>query len=239
MRTFIEKFDNGPCGWIGWDHTGATGFKYADSRIESRGPWWVDVNHAPPGAGYLHILFALHTAHLPNQPRSLLEIAGPNPFVDGNFPTDFRNARITARMRGELENLHGAQLVFLAQGNISRDDKKPNWVNQVLVKQPFTITKDWSEQTITLVPDQSQWVNLGSRHDRTATYGVGPIETLLANLNGDFIFVLFPIDAIPLKPIQGDPHKLRAGDEYEVDRSRLPNGWVQMDEFRIEFDGRP
>lgn len=233
--TFIETFDNGPCGWMGWDRTGATRFKHDHGMIESRGPWWVDVNHAPPGAGYLHILFALHTFHWPNYPQAMFDITGPNPFVEKKFPTDFRNAKVTVRIRGELKNLHGAQLAFHAQGNISKDETKPNWVNQVLVKQPITVTRDWSEQTITLVPDPSQWADLGSRHDRTATYGRGSIETLLGDLNGNFIFVLFPLEVIPLKPIQGDPHTLRADDDYPVDRSRLPEGHVQLDTLKIEF----
>ena len=55
------------------------------------------------------------------------------------------------------------------------------------------------------------------------------------DLNGDIIFVLFPVDVVPAEPMEGNPHHLRAGEDYEVDRSRLPEGWVMMDTIEIEF----
>ncbi len=234
-RTFIEKFDRGACGWIGWDgKVGPTSVEIHDGMAISRSPWWVDCNHCKPGGGYLHILFALHTHHGPNFPKAITDAAGPNPYVKGGFPTDLTNARVTVRIKGEV-NLRGAQLLFHAQGNVPTPQRPRNWVNQVLLQQPIRITKDWSEQTLRLVPDQNQWLNLGSRHDRTDMYGVAPIADLLRDVNGDIIFVLFPLDVRPLKPIQGDPHILRAEGDYEPDRSRLPEGYVMMDEFRIEF----
>ena len=234
-KVFIETFDSSPRGWIGWEgKVGATRVEVRDGAAISRSPWWVDFNHCHPGEGYLHILFALHTSHGQNFPKQMLDVAGPNPYVEGGFPTNLTNAKVTVRIKGEV-NLCGAQCLFHAQGNVPQPGRPKNWVNQVLIQQPIRITKDWSEQTLHLVPDQSQWLNLGSRHDRTDMYGKAPIADLLRDVNGDIIFVLFPLDVRPLKPIQGDPYKLRAGHEYEVDRSRLPEGYVMMDEFRIEF----
>lgn len=234
-KSFIETFDHGPCGWIGWDGAvGPTPVMIQDSVAESRSPWWVDFNHCHPGGGYLHILFALHTYHGPNFPQALLDAGGPNPYVKGGFPTNLTNTTVTVRIRGDV-NLRGSQLLFHAQGNVPTPDRPKNWVNQVLIGQPLKITREWSEQTLQLVPDQSQWLNLGSRHDRTDMYGSAPVADLLRDVNGDIIFVLFPLDVRPLQPIQGDPHRLRAGQEYEVDRSRLPEGYVMMDEVRIEF----
>jgi hypothetical protein len=133
----------------------------------------------------------------------------------------------------------GAQLVLLAQGNIARDKDgnvdwvKPNVVNQVLTAQPFAVTPEWSEQIITPVPDQKQWTQLGSHED--AGYGQGPIEELLRDVNFDLIFILFPLDVRPLRPVQGDHHRLRPGRDCEVDRSRLPEGSVMLHEVRIEY----
>jgi len=234
-RTFIETFDNGPCGWIGWDGAvGSTPIEIHDGMAVSRSPWWVDVNHCHPGEGYLHILWALHLKHLPEFPKAMLETGGPNPYVAGGFPTDLTNAKVTVRIRGEVD-LRGAQLLFHAQGNVPTPDRPKNWVNQVLIEQPLEITREWTEQTLHLVPDQSQWLNLGSRHDRTDMYGKAPIADLLRDVNGNIIFVLFPLDVRPLKPIAGDPHILRAGSDYEEDRSRLPEGYVMLDNIRIEF----
>jgi hypothetical protein len=238
-RTFIETFDQPMRGWLDYPLAGGGPLKVEGGCGVSRSPWWVDYNHAPPGGGYLHILFALHTTHRwPKWAEQFVPAFGPNPLVDGKYPTDYRNAKVTCRLKGDLK-ARGASLVFLAQGKLKSNGM---WVNQVLVKQPIRVTPDWSEQTITLVPDQKQWVQLGSRHDRVDFYGQGPIEELLADLNGDFILVLFPLDIRPVKPVEGEMHKLRAGATtaeggLEIDRARLPEGEVRLDTFQIDFAG--
>src|SRR6516162_7191043 len=114
-RTYIESFDTGPGGWCSWT-SNIEGPKALDVRhgvAISRSPWWIDYNHAPPGAGYLHMLYCLMTKG-PGFGEIYTERAGENRFVDEEFPTDFTNARITLRIKGELEP-RGAQLVFLVQ----------------------------------------------------------------------------------------------------------------------------
>lgn len=234
-KTFIETFDQGPCGWIGWEGAvGPTPVEIRDGVAVSRSPWWVDFNHAPPGAGYLHILFALHLHHGPGFHPAIIQAGGPNAFVKGGYSTNLTNAKITVRIKGEM-NLRGAQMVLLVQGNIPTPERPLNWTNQVLFTQPVPITPEWSDQTIQLVPDQKQWVNLGSHQSRADRYGKADISDLLKDVNGDIIFVLFPLDVAPLKPFQGNPDHARAGDDYEIDRSRLPEGQVMLDEVRIEF----
>jgi hypothetical protein len=211
--------------------------------FHSRSPWAVDVNHAPPGAGYLHLLYILFLQYPPGFAPSayskVLERCTPNRFIQGGFPTDLRNAKLRARLKGEV-NLRGAQLVLLAQGNVAKtadgqpDWKTPNYVAQMLTAQPFHITPDWSEQTITLVPDQKQWTSLRARHGLEAVYGDSPVEEVLREIY-DIIFVLFPLDVRPLRPLSGDPHRLKAGLDYEVDPAYLPEGHVMLDEVRIEF----
>lgn len=235
QRIYRETFDEGPGGWIGWDgKVGPTRLEIDHGAAVSRSPWWVDFNHAPPGAGYLHILFALHLQHGPNFPQAILAAGGTNHYVQGGFPTNLTNARVTVRIRGELD-AKGAQLVLLVQGNTSRDPARPNFVNQVLVGQPLTVTREWTEQTLRLIPDPSQWINLGTRHDRVGFYGTAPIDQLLRDVNCDIIFVLFPLDIVPAHPIEGDPHRLRAGHDYPVDLRRLPSGYVMLDDVQIEF----
>ena len=230
-RTYVETFDEGPGGWIGWDERGALRLETFQSCAVSRRPRWVDFNHAPPGAGYLHLLYALHTRHEPGSEDALIKVGGRNRFVEEQLPTDFSDADITVRLKGEVE-LRGARMVLLAQG-----DLPATRANQVLVGQPLEITRAWSEQTLHLVPDPDQWANMGSRQDRRALYGEGDTRELLRNVSCNIIFVLFPLDVVPLRPIQGDPHLLQAGAEYDVDRSRLPEGEVLLDEVRIHFPG--
>lgn len=226
---YIETFDNGPGGWIGWDKNGAIPLEIKDSCVISKGPWWIDCNHCCPGAGFLHILFALHTSHSKINPEPLIKVGGPNRFVDGKFPTDFTNAKITVKIKGEVE-LKGSNLYLLVQGHTGKI-----WVNQIFSGYPLKVTKDWSVQSFTLIPDQKLWTNLGSRYDRMDFYGKCPIEQLLKNVNGDIIFVLFPLDVVPVDR-SVDPYKGWAERDYEVEREQLPDGYVMMDEIKIEFE---
>ena len=49
------------------------------------------------------------------------------------------------------------------------------------------------------------------------------------------LFVLSPLDGAPMGPLAGDPHLLRPERDYPVWRSRLPEGYMLLDEVRIEF----
>lgn len=225
---YTETFDNGPGGWFGWDQTGLKGVEIDEGAAISRGPWWVDYNHAPPGGGYLHLLYGLYTKR-DDQSR---ELASENRFIAGGFPTDFTNAKVTVKIKGDAD-LKGAELVLLAQADVT--EPRETRVNSVLTGQPILVTPIWSEQTITCIPDNGQWTCLGSRHDRNETYGWGPIAPVLRDLNCDIIFVLHGLDIAPAEPVEGDIHLLRAGQDYPVDASRLPSGCIMLDEVRIEF----
>ena len=228
---YIETFDNGPGGWLGWDNNGARRLEIQDSCIISKSPWWIDCNHCYPGAGFLHIIFALHTSHEKVNPEPLIKVAGENRFIKGKFPVDFTNARITVKLKGEV-HLKGAKLYLLVQGYTGKI-----WVNQIFTAYPIKITDAWSQQSFILIPEQKLWTQLGSRYDRKDFYGECPIEQLLANVNGDIIFVLFPLDVVPFEP-NVDPYKSWAEKDYAVDRKRLPDGYVMLDEIKIEFERR-
>ena len=229
-KVYEETFEGGPGGWYGI----IDNFQlYKPLEIENRAalccsPWWVDYNHAPPGgAGYLHVLMGLHT----KGPFTELvkETAGPNRFVQGGFPTDFTNAKMTVRVKGELL-LRGAQLVLLVQGVV--DGKCSGWM---LTGQPIEVTSALSEQTVTAVPDPAQWTCLGTRLDRMDMYAAIDLHTILTNVNTNIYLVLFPLNVVPMGPIDGDPHVLRAGRDYRVWQSQLPEGYVLVDSVRIEF----
>jgi len=227
-KIYFENFDSGAGGWLGWNENGPLALEVRDSCIISKGPWWIDCNHCMPGAGFLHIIFALHTSHSKVNPEPLIKVAGRNRFVDGNFPTNFANAKITVKLKGEVE-MKNSSLLLLVQGHNGKF-----WVNQVLSSQPLKVTKDFSQQSIICIPEQRYWTNLGSREDRKDFYGTGPIEELLADVNGDIIFVLFPLDVIPLEP-GINPYRLWAERDYRVDRTKLPDGYIMLDEITIEF----
>jgi hypothetical protein len=232
-RIYTESFDLGPGGWCGWTNN-IEGPKALDVRngvAISRSPWWIDYNHAPPGAGYLHVLYALNTTAGDCYSELYLERAGLNRFVEEEFPTDFTDATFTFRLKGELES-RGAKLALLVQGSAGRTVS--GWV---LLGKPLTVTPDWSEQTIVAAPDPKLWTCLRARHDRTRSYGELDLATILGDVNANIVLILFPISVVPMGTIDGDPHKLRAGKDYPVWQCRLPEGYVMLDEVRIEFDG--
>ena len=230
-QTYVETFDNGAGGWVGWisNAAGPKPLEVRDSCLVSRSPWWIDYNHAPPGAGYLNLLTMLLTRGPFGEHQR--EVSGENRFVSGGFGTDFTNAKVTLRLKGELI-ANGAKLCLLVQS--VQEDICSGWL---LTGDPFVVTPDWSEQTVVAVPDASRWTPLGSRHDRTDYYGTIDLPRVLANVNADILLVLHPLDVVPMGPLAGDPHRLRPERDYPVWRSRLPEGYVLIDEVRIEFAG--
>jgi len=157
------------------------------------------------------------------------EVAGHNRYIADGFGCDFTKARVTLRLKGELLP-HGARLHFLCQG--VHNSICTGWL---LTGQSLEVTTDWSEQSVVCLTDEQQWTCLGSRHDRTDYYGPTPLETVLGDANVDILFVLYPLDVTPMGPINGDPHVLRPERDYPIWRSRLPEGYVMLDEVRIDF----
>lgn len=229
-KKYIERFDDGPGGWYGFidNFKGMYRLPVKDSTIHCFGPWWVDYNHAPPdGAGYLNLLMGLNFKGPLNEAHR--EMGGTNRFIQGGYPTNLTNAKIILRIKGELD-LQGAQLCWLVQG--IQEGICSGWV---LTGQPMEVTKNWSEQIVTASPDTKQWTALGSRHDRTDTYGVIDLETILADVNCNIYLILFPVNAVPKGPIESDPHLLRAGYDYPLWQTKLPDGYVIVDTVTIEF----
>lgn len=229
QRCYIETFDRDPGGWFGWisNAEGPKPMEYRPGVVTSRSPWWIDYNHAPPGGGYLHMLFCTYTQG--PIAEHYQEVGGENAFVRDGFPTDFTDARFTVRMKGELES-RGAELVLLVQATVGRTTSA--WV---LTGRPFDVTSDWSEQTVTCSPDPSLWTCMKARHDRQDYYGYIDLPTVLSDVNCDIMLILFPLTIAPMGDIEGDMHILRPEKDYPVWRSRLPEGYVMLDTVRIEF----
>jgi len=230
MTTYCEAFDDGPGGWYGYqDGPGQNkrALEWSSGTLTSRSPWWIDYNHAPPGVGYFHMLFCLNT--FGPQSEEARDQGGPNRYIAADMPTDFTGARVTAGLRGELR-VQGAQMCVLLQGMV--DGICSGWVH---TGEVFKVGTDWAEQTVTLDPDPARWKAMGSRHDRTDMYGVKPLEDVLGKADVNIMFLLFPINVVPMGPVDGDMHKLRPGREYPVWRHELPEGYVTLDEVRIDF----
>jgi hypothetical protein len=101
--------------------------------------------------------------------------------------------------------------------------------------QPFKITHDWSDQTVTLAPDPKQWTCMGARHDMQNDYGCDDISTVLSDVNMDLIFVLFPVKVVPAGLNIKDVNQPRAIQDYPVDQKYLPKGLMMFDTVKIEY----
>ena len=178
----------------------------------------------------MHLLFMLLTSGYPGENQR--EVSGENQFTKGGFGTDFTNAELTLRLKGELRSLD-TQLYLLIQG--VHNGVCTGWI---LTGQPIPVTPEWSEQRIIAVTDESEWTCLGSRHDRGDFYGRAALRTVLSDVNANILLVLYPLTIVPMGPISGDPHRLRPEKDYPVWRSQLPEGYVTLDEIRIRFPGR-
>ena len=133
VRTYIETFDDGPGGWLGWTSNakGPHRLEIADSCAIERSPWWIDYNQAPPGGGYLHLPFCIYTSGQWCDPKRYERLSGSNRFIDGRYPLDFTNASVTVRLRGPLDP-RGAELLFHIQSR-----RGPVFVNHCIAGRPL------------------------------------------------------------------------------------------------------
>ena len=101
--------------------------------------------------------------------------------------------------------------------------------------QPFEVKPDWSEQTVTLITNPEQWFRLGASHDMMEVYGWGKIEDVLQGVNIDIISLLYPVNIVPLIPQSKGIHEFRPEIDYSVDFSELPEGYIMLNEVRLEY----
>lgn len=229
-KNYTENFHNGPGGWHGFqdNFVGPKALEYKDRSIASYGPWWIDYNHAPPhGAGYLSLLCGIMTRGPLNE--ALKESGGSNRFIEQNFSTDFTNAEFRIRLRGELLS-RGSQVVLLIQSQ-----QKGICSGWMLTGQPIKVQKTWTEHSLKLTPDASQWTSLGTRPDRADMYGELPLLDVLADVNVNLFLVLFPLDVRPMGDPGGDPDILRPGRDYRVWQAYLPEGYVMVNSVSLHF----
>jgi len=224
---YLETFDNGSGGWCAWG-TGSNLPELQDGTLITRGPWRVDPNHCDPGAGYLHLLTYLYTHPLHYTEKFETEV-GVNRFLAENKDRNLTNARMTVRLRGNVD-LQGSKLTLWVQADVG--DTRPNFV---LIGQSLEITPEWSEQTLLLSDDPAQWLCVGGRHDLTKFYGYGDIRDALKDVNCDLILVLFPLTVVPLDVPYEDKDRLRTHRDYEPDYAYLPNGVIEFDTIGIEY----
>jgi len=229
---YAENFDNGAGGWLANRYDP---LPIIDGAACCYSPWYLDAHHAPPGAGYLHMLMYLYTSDKNVGADRQAHLQG-NRFIEQNKSPDLTNARLSVRLRGDID-LQGAQLLLLIQGKTAKTA-----ANFVLSGQPLHVGRDWSQQTLILSPDPKQWTCMGGRWDETSIYGCDDIATVLRDVNWDIMFVLFPLKIVPAHPeLVKDINRLKPGQDYpgypsyEVEQKFLPRGVIMFDSVRIDY----
>jgi hypothetical protein len=210
---YVETFDGGPGGWLGRNIM----LEVADGVATSRSPWWIDANHAPH---YLHLNFCLMTGGSPRsvaQSEQNAHFSGPNGFIARTPSRDFRDARITLRLRGLDYQARGARFALVVQGatpGMAADHS----LNFAYTGEYFDPRPQWSEQTITVDTDPSKWLYLSARQDLAERYrgdsnSVADISELLKHVELNIIFCLIGMDVTPHQatplPAGADMHRLQ------------------------------
>lgn len=228
-KTYHENFDESSGGWLRVvdNLQPPAPLPVKDGAVWSYGPWWIDYNHAPPGAGYLQLLMCLNTKGPFGE--TVKDAGGENRFVAGGYSRDLTNCKVSVRIKGELEAA-GAKICVLIQA--AQGGMVTGWI---YTGETFHATPEYTEQSLTLVSDETKWHCLGARHDRVDYYGRAPLPAVLSDVNVNFYLLLYPVTPKPMGPIQGDPHKLRAGKEYPVWPSSIAQGYVAVDSIRIDW----
>ncbi len=163
---------------------------WIDGYIESRSPWWIDPNHKDPGAGYLHVVFAVWSdSYYGGLPQKTL---------------DLTNSYVRLKIMIEELELRGGHLYFWFQHEYQHDPNPHNalkeWkrTNFALTQYPIEtlVTPNvWNEVTLPLSPLNSAWRCLGSSDERQNNYGCVPVENALSHINLNFGFIILPVDS--------------------------------------------
>lgn len=168
----------------------------------SRGPWWTDANHAPPGLGYLHLVALAY--HRDWSPDGVIPDTST-----GARPLDLRDAELAIRWRAPRLSLpRDAMLTLWFQTRTSpADARAPRYVNYLLTGHTLVTgpaSSQWREDVVRLRSSESDYACLGSNTDRADTYGcdVTAVEAL-RDWNADLGLVVFFRDPATAREITG------------------------------------
>jgi hypothetical protein len=152
-------------------------------------PWWLDNNHAPPGAGFLNLLANTFMG----------KAAGP---ADPSSALDLTNGLFVFSLQTENLNLRGGQVLFWFQV------VSPNgtYTNYALFGAPIyqgSSVMQTDETYVYLSTDPGMWKCLGSADARSDTYGCSvSFQDAIKNVNNDFGLIVMPASSDPDPVVQ-------------------------------------
>jgi hypothetical protein len=151
--------------WLSWNARYACMAQlfWNDDRAASRSPWWVDPNHAPPGAGYLQLVaFVYLNGYFGGLPDAALDLSA---------------TRLRARVRVDSLATNGGHLHFWFQ---AVGPGPGTYVNYVLTRFPLEQAVAWGEWAILdipLDPTSDAWTCLGAADEYAERYKCVPVST--------------------------------------------------------------
>lgn len=197
---YTEDFSQGSGGWhfyqlsdtvppsADYCGTGTYGYAYtcqmpmdwSDSgTVESKAPWFVDENHAAPGAGILSLIgWVWLNGEYGGIPAATL---------------DLRNTELTARIWVDDLVIGDGHLVFWFQTYRSEIGKYQNYALTAYPVERHLRDEKWVTVRIHLPKREGAWTCLGAAPWRVETYGCGSVADALADVNYDFGFIVLPV----------------------------------------------
>jgi hypothetical protein len=161
----------------------------SNGQMMLKSPWYLDPNHAPPGAGYLALLTWVY----------LRGYAGAD--TEHLTEIDLRDLTLRASMKSEGLDVKAGALYFWFQ-MLGPDGRYVNYaytarsVNALLREDRFT------ELRLRLRPDPASWTCLGASQARAEYYGCLPLDQAMSHVNADFGFIILPVDELAIPEAQ-------------------------------------
>jgi len=175
--------------WISWLglHACTIDVPVANDRMVLESPWWLDPNHAPPGAGYLGLVTWTYVDGEPDE-------------ATYGVPTvDLRGVTLRVALRAENLDLKGSHLNFWFQTTMP-DGRFANFVYRraPIEKRLPSNGSDLELVEITLSGEPEAWTCLSSAADRSDFYGCMDVQDAMREVDQDFGLILFPVSGSPL-----------------------------------------
>jgi len=204
--------------------------KLGNQYLYSTGPWWVDGNHAPPGYGYLSLVF--------------LCLLRPDKLQNMSFDPhlcypNMREMNIRGKIRGHSADLKGADLLFWFQCYSEKTEKN---INYALIGKPLNeklLNGKINDFELNVdVENTEDWVCLGSCAEKSHLYGELDLNNLDAAKPLNMGFILTPMDVKPVWPDECDlssPMNLTTESLWPIDTHSLPTGTIAIYDLEIEY----
>ena len=157
-----------------------------DGEVILNSPWWLDNNHAPPGAGYLNLLFYNYIDTI---------------FSGNKKSLNLEDRTLYLKLRSSNLDLKQSKIFFWFQTKAING----KYINFVYTKVPIHLDEKMKTLEIKFTSNASDWICLGSNERRKDTYDCIDLKDAISDVNIDFGLIIFPTsnDPSPLMQPEG------------------------------------